>query len=286
MNTSYQKQHIVPEVYLKQFGYKDKGGIWKVSTFNIEEIGLMNKLNKDLIRQSNIKTLLQEVNIFDIPEIDENRRLLEKIFKLTEDHYPHIIEAVKAHQFISSDNRSKLLGFISLLYTRSPDHRYILRSVIQNKDMVYLKGIMDGDQTRINYLFQLPIESGINFLIAFSAGFIFRALLNFRVSLIKNIPGETWATTDNPVTIICKADETKRLDFMGIDTKIIFPMSPEYLAYIDHRESKIDIYKGIDNLKENHVVEISQETFTTIWMQVTDLSKITKYMIFSNENNS
>jgi len=61
-----QKQHIIPQTYLKQFGYKDQQGRWKVPTFNIEEIPLMNKINKTLVRQSNIESLLREENVFDL----------------------------------------------------------------------------------------------------------------------------------------------------------------------------------------------------------------------------
>lgn len=274
-----QKQHIIPEVYLKQFGYQYKGGIWKVPTFNMEEIELMNRLDKTIIKQSTIKSLLQEINIFDIPEIKENKKLLENFLKLTEDHYPKVMNEVQSDQLISANTRSMLLGFISLLFTRSPDYRLILRSVIQDKDMVYLKGIMDGDERRISIILNLPIESGINYLIAFSAGFIFKIIQNFRVSIIKNIPGEKWATTDNPVTVICKADNQKRLDFMGVDTKILFPMSPEYLAYLDHKDSSINLITGLEHLKENQINEIGSDAFTNIWLRVTDKSRITKYLI-------
>lgn len=89
-----QKQHIIPQVYLRQFGYRDKGGIWKVPTFNIGEIPLMNKIDKTLIRQSKIKSLLREENIYDIPVSEENKRQLEEFFKLTEDYYPQVIEEI------------------------------------------------------------------------------------------------------------------------------------------------------------------------------------------------
>ena len=75
-----QKQHIIPQVYLKQFGYRDKHGRWKVSVAAVKDIDIMNRQDKNIIRQSNIKSLLREVNYYDIPSSKKNKRQLVKSY--------------------------------------------------------------------------------------------------------------------------------------------------------------------------------------------------------------
>lgn len=278
-----QKQHIIPQVYLRQFGYTDKGGIWKVPTLNIGEITLMNKIDKTLIRQSKIKSLLREENIYDIPISEKDKKQLENFFKLTEDNYPQVIEDIQNKGELSINKRDMLLGFISLLFVRTKDYRMILNHVIERKDYPYLNGILEGNQKRIEILLNLPRKSAVNFLIAFSGAYIYKSLQNFKVSIIKSIPEEKWATTDNPVLVASKAYEQKRIYFMGIDTKVMCPLSPNYLAYIDHKNSSVQIYRDFENLKENQLNEIEKDTFEKIWYHLTDISRITEYLILPTE---
>jgi len=80
-----------------------------------------------------------------------------------------------------------------------------------------------------------------------------------------------------------KADEEKRIDFMGIDTKLMCPLSPDFLAYIDHKDSSVQIYQGFENLKEKQVNEIDKDTFEKIWHHLTDMRRITEYLIAPTE---
>jgi uncharacterized protein DUF4238 len=279
-----QDQHIIPKIYLKQFGYQDRDGRWKVPTLNLHEIELMNRIDKTLIRQSNIKSLLTEVNIYDIPISNDEKKLLEDFLQLTEDNFPKVIEELKNNEELTPNKKDMLVGFVSLLFVRTFDYRMILHQVIDQKDYAYLKAIFKGNTKRIENVLNMPKESAINFLIAFSGGYIYDCLQNFKVSIIKAIPDEKWATTDNPVLIKCKSNEKMQLDFMGIDTKVVCPLTPEYLAYIDHEDSKISIYENMDKLDKNKVNEVSKNTFEKIWHDVTDRSRITKYLIIPSGN--
>lgn len=176
-----------------------------------------------------------------------------------------------------------LLGFIALLFVRTKDYRMILNNVIENKDYIYMNGVLEGNLKRIQSILNLPRKSAVNFLTAFSGGYIYRCLQSFRVSIIKAIPEEKWATTDNPVLAMGIADKQKRIDFMGVDTKMMCPLSPDYLAYIDHRDSSLQVYEGFENLEENQVNEIDKKTFKKIWHRLTDLSRITEYLIAPTE---
>jgi len=74
-----------------------------------------------------------------------------------------------------------------------------------------------------------------------------------------------------------------KLDFMGIDTKVICPITPDYLVYIDHKDSNNRLYDGLDKLVENEINVISKETFEKIWYDIFDRSRITKYLIAPTE---
>jgi hypothetical protein len=279
-----QKQHIIPQVYLKQFGYLDKNRTLKVPVLDIEEIPLMEQINKTIIHQSNIESLLREENIYDIPINGTDKRQLEDFFKLTEDNYQQVIDEIKTTRELSSDKMQKLIAFISLLYVRTKDFRLILNHVIDNNDFTYINGILSNNRKRLNAIVELPKNSAINFLTAFSGGYVYNCLQHFRVAIIETIPDKKWATSDNPVMISFKADENKRIDFMGIDTKIFCPLSPDYLAYIDHKDSKYNVYNELLCLEENRTNKISKETFESIMNNITSKSRITKYLIIPNEN--
>lgn len=273
-----QNQHIIPQVYLKQFGYQTINGIWKVPTVNIEQLELMNKINKKLIQKSNIKSLLTEVNLYDISSGD-NRKMLEEFFQLAEDNYPKAIRELNSTGTLSLNNKEILIGFISLLLVRTIDYRKFLDLVIKRKDLTYLNGILENNKNRVEYILSLPKETAINYLTAFSGGYIYNCLKGFKLHIIKAIPEEKWVTTDNPVLVKCNSFEGIKVDFMGIDTKVICPITSEYLGYIDHKDSNIELYDGLDKLVENEINEVSRDIFEKIWCDITDKSRITKYLI-------
>ena len=244
----------------------------------------MQKLDKTIVRQSNIKRLLHEENIYDIPIGEMDKRVLEEFFTLTETHYPQVIDEIKLENELTVERREMLLGFISLLYVRTKDYRTILDNVIENNDLTYMLGIFAGDRRRVDKLLRLPRKAALNFLIAFSGIYVYKCLQNFSVKIIKTISEEKWATTDNPVSVTCKLTEKQQIDFMGIDTKIICPLTPDYLAYIDHKESEINIYEGCENLVENKVNEIPEGTFKKIWKDLINKNRATEYLIVPTMN--
>lgn len=266
-------------MYLRQFGYKDKNGAWKVPTFNIGELGLMTKLDKTLVRQSNIKSLLQEINIYDIPIGEKDKKLLEKFFMLAEAHYPQVINEIKTKNELTPEKRDMLLAFISFLFVRTKDYRFLLNQIIEKKDVTYMLGVLEGNRARVDKLLSLPRKAAINFLIAFSGVYIYNCLQNFNLKIVKTIPEEKWATTDNPVLVNCILNEKQQVDFMGIDTKFICPLSADYLVYIDHRDSDTVLFKGCENLVENKVNEISKSIFENIWHALINKTRVTEYII-------
>lgn len=272
-----QNQHIIPQTYLKQFGYKDNHGRWKVPTFNIEEIPLMNRISKTLVIQSNIESLLRAKNIYDISGIPGNEKQLEKTFKILEDNYPLIVTEIDNTKKISSESKQKLITFISFLFIRTSDFREIAEHIIRSKNRDYISAVIGDNQKRISNILSLPIKEAITYLIAFSGFYISRVLSHFKIVLIETIDIEKWATTDNPVLIQCKTTG-KVIDFLGIDTEILCPISKDYLVFIFHPDSNFSQNK-LRKLIPNQVNKISKKLYENIWYQLVDKSRVTKYII-------
>ena len=273
-----QKQHIIPQTYLKQFGYQDSHGRWKVPTFNIEEIPTMNKINRTLVRQTNIESFLRESNIFSLSGKTGNEDLLEKTFKTYEDCYPTIIIDINGTKKILPENRQKLLGFISFLFIRTYDFRQIASDLLQAKNRNSISAIMEGDQKRLENLLNLPVSQAVNFLIGFTGFYIARILSsNFELVLIETIAEEKWGTTDNPVLMHCRSNG-KQIDFLGMDTEILCPLSKDYLAFIFHPESTFST-NTLRKLEINKVNNIERAVYESIWLQLVDIKRATKFII-------
>jgi hypothetical protein len=245
----------------------------------------MNKLDKTIVRQSNIESLLREQNIYDIPLLNGEKRILENFFKLTEDNYQEIIDEIKNQSILSFEKKDKLIAFIALLYVRAKDFRQILGKALNDRDNTLLLGIMNGNTERVNSLYNIPKKSAINLLTAFSGGYVYNALRNSRVFFINAISGEKWATTDNPVMVKFKISVNRNVDFFGIDTKLLCPLSQDYLAYVDYEDSKMSIYPEFDSLKENKVNNISENIFEIIWKELTEKNRIAEFLILPTEKN-
>lgn len=273
-----QKQHIIPQVYLKQFGYQNSNGIWKIPTFDVGKIPIMNKIRKTLFDHLPIKSLLQEVNRFDIPDIPDNPKIVENIFQITETNYPRIIKDLTINHSLSFESKSMLLEFIAFLFVRTNDFRLIINSAIENNDEVFLNIITEGNTKNKNNILALSRDSAINVITVYSGYFIYTRLKHFKLYIIKALDTEKWPTTDNPVLIISKMNEKKHIDFMGIDTKVLFPISPSFLAFAEHPTSNISSYINSTTLIENQINTINYDTFTNLLNLLTHESRITKYM--------
>jgi len=272
-----QNQHIIPQTFLKQFGYKDKHGRWKVPTFNVEEIPIMNDINKTLVKQSNIESLLREQNIYDLSGKIENKKQLDNTFKILEDCYPSIIKEINETKRISNESKEKLITFISFLFIRTHDFREIAEHLLKTKNQDYLEAVIGDNKNRINTLLSLPVEKAINFLIGFSGFYISKVLFHFEIIIIETIETEKWATTDNPVLLQCKTTDNI-IDFLGIDTEILCPISQDYLVFIFHPDSNFS-HNELRKLNINEVNKTSIELYEKIWHKLVDKSRVTKYII-------
>jgi hypothetical protein len=106
-----QKQHKVPQVYLKKFGYQNGNNQWMISVL---------KKGLKFTQQKSIKSFTIETNVFDI-DSDHPRipRMFETLNSELENEYNNIISELDNNQTLSDKGYAFLLQLTSNLICRS-----------------------------------------------------------------------------------------------------------------------------------------------------------------------
>lgn len=82
-----QGQHRISQVYLKQFGFRDKN--------NAEIISVL-EVGNPITHHKKIKSFTREINLFDTNLADEGfSRYFEEHSQKVETHYPKVISDIK-----------------------------------------------------------------------------------------------------------------------------------------------------------------------------------------------
>ncbi len=238
-----QYQHRISQVYLRQFGYKDKNGKKWLSVW---EIGSEYTDNKS------IKSFSAEKNIFDLPFVNPNeRRKFEELNGDIETYYPIIIEDLNVKQKLTEKSKGYLISFIVNLLCRSKSFREQINTFLQTDQRDYLLTEITvyhsdrGNQLRKS-LEKIKINDQLN-IILFSAWYYLCKKLtssNFDYVILKDFSNRGWVTSDNPVVIKKNINDQTLL---SKETEIYFPISPNYLFYLDHMD-----YNKSNSLRVNN----------------------------------
>lgn len=255
---SDQNQHRISQVYLKQFGYKDKNGKNWISVW---EIG------SEYTGKKSIKKFSAEKNIFDLPLNDlKERRKFEELNGDIETYYPKIISDLIQKQKLSDKSKVYLISFIANLLCRNKSFRKQITSFLSSGQRGYfLTEITSfhrdkGVQLR-RTLEKIKVEYQLN-IVLFSVWYYFCKKLtssNFDYVILKDFSNRGWMTSDSPVVIKNNVNENTLL---AKETEIFFPISPSYLFYLDHRD-----YNKSKSLRVNgqELVQSSEELHTKIY---------------------
>src|SRR5690554_3359992 len=116
-----QNQHKLPQVYMREFGYKFKTQ-WKVSVM---------KVGEKFIRQKSIESFLCETNIFKIRNSYES---LENIFEglngMIENEYLNLINDLESQKKFSEKSCFLLLQIIPNLLCRTDSIRNLVKEIL------------------------------------------------------------------------------------------------------------------------------------------------------------
>lgn len=274
----HQKQHKIPQVYLKQFGYLHKEQ-YKVSVL---------KIGEKFARQKSIESFLAEINLFDI---DSANPEIERIFELfngqLETEFPNIISDLEKDGKLSEKSISVLLHLISNLITRSDYWRSFVYEML-NSDLrenflkitcAHLADSFEDLEQKDFYRLMVdnPVDEIINRALLFFTDYLLQRIGHFEIVILQAQEGKPWFTSDNPVVL---KNHTDKFEFMAKDSEIYFPINPKYLAYL-HFEGAADKNNGLRILDSNAIHIVSDQQNWDLQQMI--LENADGFVIFSDQ---
>ena len=261
---SDQRQHRIPEVYLKQFGFQDSNGKWWVSTWKLGDKFTANK---------SIKSFTKELNTFDLPVQDiKLKRLFENYTSQLETNYPWIINEIKSNKKFSEKGFGIVIQLmISVLARTKRFMEMICQFLSSEKREYFLSEVTyyfeeSEKQSIVKSLKRYDNSNQVNLILFSVCVYFVRKLTSsgFDFVILKSPPSRGWFTTDNPVVLL---NSINRETLLSKETEIYFPLSKDYCLYIDHSDyNRSNSLRGVN---EEEVTETNEEKH----------DRITKYVV-------
>jgi hypothetical protein len=242
MNPKYQRQHKVPQVYLRKFGYKDLNNQWKVSVL---------RHGQDKPMQKSIKSFTTEINHFDIESDDPLiPRMFEKMNGLLESKYNTIIEELEKTGYLSEKSIEHLLQFVAVQIVRSDKWRdQVIEFLAPETRRNFLHMIIGHraknaqdfkempNQPFFQKLMSLPANQVVNRALLFFSEYLIRRIGQFEIVLFEASQDRPWYTSTDPVIVDNRIDE-RHFEIFAKESEVYFPLSPKYLLYLHFRASE------------------------------------------------
>jgi hypothetical protein len=247
-------QHLVSEVYLKQFGYQDKNSQWRVCVLEKSKFPLMAKANKRWIAHKSIGSVLSKEDHFDFDDTDspEFVRMIETANTEVETLLPELYRELKTGRKLSRRAESILAHFVSNLFVRTSYFDAWLENMIEVGGFERLMeecSFFNSEQenAELTKLIKNPqFTSGKNrtnmsrFLFW---NYFLRRLSQFQYYILEPAKGKGWISCDNPVVVL---NHVNAQSVIAFETEIIFPLNSHKLVLFKTARSKkvSGIFKG------------------------------------------
>lgn len=272
----FQGQHIVPQVYLKQFGY-EKNGEWWVSVY---KAGTKKTQNERII------DFTKKTNIFDAPFTNiEAKRSFENLNGEIENGYRTILNNIKNQKQITARNKEYAIHFVANMLCRTNPFRNFIIDIIndENSRSKFVNEILlfvDDDNETKELINAYKSSFHINVASIFIMNHLVEIFRSFEVVIIKRQLDKGWLTTDSPVHL----DKQGQFDWIiPIESEIYLPLSKDYCLFMFHRSSKINS-NPLRKLRINKINEIEFELFDSITKKL--VMGYHEYLIFYTETPS
>lgn len=259
-NPPIQRQHKIPEVYLKTFAIdpaKDH-----------KKICVLMKGDK-FTRRKSIESFNRHENFFDIDSTDPRiERVFEEMNGLLETHYPQILEELEQKGALSDMYTSYLMQFAANMISRSDYWRevvmFLLKSnnkhlFIQHMIVHTFKTKEERENIENSDLFQglnaLTPEECVNRILMFFSDHLLQRLWHYEITYFKAQPDKGWFSSDNPVVM---DNEPDGIEMLPKDSVLYFPLTPDYLAFIHYKKST-DTTNPFRKYESNKIHEVGDE---------------------------
>lgn len=235
MNSSKnQNQHILAQIYLKQFGYK-KDGEWRISFFEWGQVGLRNEF---------IRKFTTEVNLFDLPSyLFQNHRVFEENTSRIESEYKKLINNLTYQQRLTGKDEYVLYLFVASILCKTKHFRQQIDTFLKDprcrKKLIYEITQLSRQYTEnlLNAILDLSNpKDHLNIITNIILEDISYKLTYFDYIIIEDYDNYGWITTDNPVYI----DQQNNYNFiLPIESEIYLPLSKNFCLFMFNQDSKL-----------------------------------------------
>lgn len=271
----YQKQHKIPQVYLKQFGYEKNGEYW-LSVY---------KAGKTETENVKIKDFTAEINIFDLPfKNSELKRHFENTSNKIESYYRTVISNLHNQKRLTSKDKEVLNHFVANIMCRTNPFRNFINDLLKysdTRDKFIKEMTMFSDDTEEAKAFigQFKMDFQLNIAVGILMEHLVRLFEKFDKVILKESNNSTWLTTDSPVLL----DRQNKYEWIiPIESEIYLPLSKDFCLFMFHSKSAIS-ENPLRRLKVDCVNEIDFNTFDAITNKI--INGYDEYLVISMELN-
>ncbi len=244
-------------------------------------------------RTESIKRFTAEINKFDIKSDQPSMlRLFETHNGLLESQYHNILTDLNNNGTLSDKSYTYLIQLIANLMARSDFWRNQIFDVMNSSGKeIFLQFIMQHICQGIDDLKTLkekpffrvladnPLDDGvINRVLIYFQNYIKERIQHFEIAIIQSQGKKHWWTSTNPVAVI---NGVKGIEILHKESELYFPLSPQYLIYLHHRNSD-DQSNDLRKLNTNQIHLATDKENTDL--QNIILANHTDYVIVSGEH--
>jgi len=274
----FQKQHQIPQVYLRHFGFK------KDETSKKNDCITVLNPTKGHSEIVDIIDFTVKTNIYDMPFVDDkHKRHFENESNRVENEYNKIINNCTYAFQINPKDETYLEAFVAGMICRSIFNRDLFIDRLKNtttrdKFINEITLFTDDKKELETLLSQVPLEHHINIVLGHLMEHLCHMFLFFNKIILKSPKGYSWSTSDNPVVI----DRKELYDWtIPSEAELYFPLSKDFCLFMYHKKNnKSD--NPLKKLPINRVSNIDFKTFDNIMMS--QIAKnIATYYIFGEE---
>lgn len=248
-----QGQHIIGQVYLKQFAFIQNDKSVKICVW---------KKGDNFTSLKNINSFKKENNVFDLPTIAEiDPRTFEKLNGQIENSYPKILKDIDVNGKLDFQNESFLKEYVANMLCRTSLIRDTIRGFYQDsatkeKFLMEIAMFLDEPKTAaLRHVDEIEPEDRQNYLTLFVMRHFSLILQKYSYCILKNYDSRGWITSDNPVIL----DHNDNYNWIiPIEAEIYFPLSKNYCLYMHHLNS-LDKNNKLRNYPNGVISEITEE---------------------------
>jgi len=254
-----QKQHLVPQVYLKGFGFQKEefGGKWFVHVKNLKDGKWQDR---------EIKALLREKNFYDIEANPTNTiRILEKeLHGKIETRFPKIITYLYENTQITRAIHLDIAETTANFLCRSKNVLLWIENILKIKPRKFWNIIteynwnlhIDKDEL-FNRMIVLPEKDRRNKFMVYFMFHVKLILANAKLTVFKNTKGLLLFTNDNPVQL----PNTGFGELVKPDFECFFALNPDLLAYFYWKTNTIKVESIKEKLKNDEITVLTEELY-------------------------